>query len=686
MNNNELTSQPQINITANPNVGQVQAQSSNQVGRIISQFGDNLLSTYSPIVGEQNAQRDIDKQQQLIAAGADGQFNHVSQIVNFLNPALAQSYNNAIDKVAIPNTSAQIGIKIANLQNSVKMDSSIPVEQKTQVLSDKIQQAMPELLKNVPEEFKPAVTRLSYSQATDNVQKMLTFTTGVQLQQARMQSLQSMEDWSTLGKQATNIAEANNALYNIKQISSAAVDTGYMTAEEKMHSDKQYSNGILANMAINANITDIPKWNKETGANLTDDQVRDVQSEVNKAWMKSQEQIQVNQLRSGYSFELNYAKVANGYNPDTPTAGFSNEQMAKLQYARFMYQQKQVNSQDKQLEAMAEAKAMGNAINSFKGMSASDRWNLEAGNFDKLPQDYQDRINASGWQEFKPAMQKHVISMLSEYNKNVNQEPYKNLDSLKEANITNQAQSIQNGQPINPADTVDFVERQSILAKNVDAKSFGKNIASPDELSQLRDVGLKDPVLMDKLIHYNYPNAEAAVRQHISSMLPTASLGYTMLSSPGTNETDKGQFLANADKISNKALWFKKLDSGFLGFGDNYQQAMQNLDPVQQQHVISYVNRVSANGLNKPNDILDRKFDILNNSFIAKGDGEILTNSVFKTYQLKKAGIGSQVRYYPSSDTYAFTDKQGNVIPNLQPINGAKLRSVYQNSGVKNYE
>ena len=333
-----------------------------------------------------------------MAHGENGTFNNLGGIVGFLAPSMTKAYNDTIDKVAPAILSSQANMKTQELATQIKLNTDIPVENKVTELSKQFNSTLPETLKDIPNEYKTVVSSMVYSQANQEMHKMIGFAGEVQSKQLEYQSYQSMEDLATLGRNSVTMDDANNYIKQINNVIQAGVDNGNITPLSAKSMSNKYSTNILGYQAVNANIKDASKWAKDNNVDLDPEKLDAVQLMINQHYTKQQNQIETNQLQNGFSFQEDISRIRNGERPMKPMSYYSDMEISNIKNAQYLYGQSQYkkaqNKHDAMVDEIRNSELMGQLYNTFKTMNPANKQNLKSYQFNALPEQYKTSTRA----------------------------------------------------------------------------------------------------------------------------------------------------------------------------------------------------------------------------------------------------------------------------------------------------
>jgi hypothetical protein len=656
--NTQIQQQAGIANTADLNIGNEVLQSQLGLHKILNNFGNAMVDKFGADLGKENADKDIAKQQELIAHGEDGTFSNLGGIVSFLAPQMTKAYNDTMDKIAPAMYSSQANMKTLELANQIKLNTEIPVENKVAELSKQFNASLPDTLKDIPDEYKTTVSSMVYSQANQEMHKMIGFAGQVQSKQLEYQSYQSMEDLATLGRNSTTINDANNYIKQIDNVIQAGVDNGNITPLSAKAMSNQYSTNVLGYQAVNAGIKDVDTWAKDNDITLDPEKKDAIQLMINQHYTKQQNQIETEQLQNGFSFQEDISRIRDGQKPMKPMSYYSDREIANIKNAQYLYGQSQYEDMQRKHAGMVDdirnSELMGQLYNTFKTMNPADKQNLKAYQLDNLPEQYKTSISA--YQALPNKYKTMLLANINGYDNTLQSTPVEMLN-LPKADFNR------------PNGGIDINNRVSIIQQ---AGGNIKELASQDELKQLVNIGTTNPYQMEKSIEQTYGNFAPIIRDKVAQMQPEVSAGYKVTSYAPTEFKDAYSQKPSITKLANAKWVNSDLNSRF---GSNYLDAIGTLTPIEAQQTIGYVNGVVAGlgGTKTPREVLNSTFDTIGNKLIRKGDDVYLKSMNFtKLLGENKIDDPTAFTYAPSSDRYNMVNKDGEVFS----ISGEKLRSI----------
>jgi len=328
-----LQQQGNVAQTANVSAGQITEQATSKLGNILNNFGSSIVDKAGAVLGAQNAQRDMEEQERLIAQGAQGKFNKTNDIVAFFAPSYAKAYDSHVDAIAKPIISSEVNTQISNIANVIKANSDIPNAHKPQVLSEQLNRSLPDILSNIDSGYRTEVGSMAYSQAGQEVSKMATYSADIAIKQQFVDSIGAKDKLSILANKSVNIHEANNYLAQIKQIDDANLKAGVITPLQYKKTQDEYKTNILSQQAINAGITDVAKFASSNGITLTKEMEDSIQLSVDTHYSRQQKEIEIQQIRNHFDMDKFILDTVAGVPTQKPEI-MTDEQVIKYEQAQ----------------------------------------------------------------------------------------------------------------------------------------------------------------------------------------------------------------------------------------------------------------------------------------------------------------------------------------------------------------
>lgn len=641
----QIQQQATTGITADLNAGRQEAAAKSSLGQQIQQIGENVYNKYASELGEINAQKDIKEQQDLMAMGAQGHFNNVGTIASILNPAYATSYNQSIDRVAIPISVSQVNGQIQELSQNVKLDTSIPPQNKVQELSKQLNNALPNALENIPDEFKGRVSEFAYAQSTQEISKMMSFTGSVALQQQRLQVFQSIDDIAKLGKSANNVTDATKYIQLSNEAIQGAVANGQMSPEQAKAQIDSNRISILSGVAINKGVTDVKAWNTQNGSPIDKNDLDGIQANIDKANYQQQKQIELNNLKSGVNVDLYLAKLRHGelgaQRPDNMT-DMQMQQEGVAKYMGQLYNKEQASRVKSIRDLEAEAIKGGEMANMMKDFTPTDLYAFKHGDTSLMSQ---------------------AAKMV--YTTSFAQLPFR--EQMTSIKATEERQALGNVDPINVYQIPDNAtgnDRLSIaIAHGADPKSLPLYIRTQDVQDYLA-MATNDPKSFAEF------NGKMATK-YDGKMLPIFYQRVQEMGGAGASGLLLAQHSPYKNIIINNPIIDPKIlqnKTWVTNLPTEWQRAINN--SPNGNELVAMVNRVVPYGSKKSSiqlEVLKNTFELHNDAAVLKGDTDYLVSRDFRD----KAKISNykdvQWKYDPMRDVYYGYDKDG------MPVKGGAI-------------
>ncbi len=627
---------PQLNINVNTDTPVTVARAQANATAPISDVASTLLNIGTNAISYDQQQKAI---KQAYTDAMNGKFSTIDGLTSG-----NRAYNEVINNIAPSIVADKANSNLKALQDSILYSKDFNPTTAVQQYADGSKKIIDAYLQNTPTKWNGQVGLLLNKQALQYGDTIKTQATKSVFNQQIADSLTAANNYmqsiteaakSGFTGQAQDLnAQRNNLIDN-------ALTAGLISPETAYSFRKQGSDEIKLQDAL------------RSGTPIADDD----QLEARRLSLYNQQQrdVEVAQLQNGFSYKEYLERLSNGEHPNIPIQGFTDEQIAKNKAALY----KMTASQTAGIEV---AKLEGQYTNLFKSLSAVDRFNLQIGDVEKLPEQYQQFANS--FASLPNQVQNKIFSNLRTYDTLIKTSTVDAL-SLPKIDFTQPANS-------------DLIKNRAAQIATAGA-NVSKNIVTISELSQLSNIANNSIAQANQLIEQHYGEFAPIVKAKISDGLePKGVIGYSVTNIPTIPSTMKDTYLNHpqgTNLLNTKWVNTANLNS-FLG--GNYFDALSKLKPDQQTAVIGYVNGVVAGSNNtiKPADVFSNSFDIYNGQIVAKGDGTYLGSPAMQNLISSKGikNFGNFI-YYPKNDTYGLLDNNGNLIPNAS-YSGAVIRKA----------
>ncbi len=660
----DIQEQSSINIQASLNGGQEVAESAKQVTNKLKSIGGSIYDKYSNQLAEINAQKDIRQQQELIANGEDPHFSNVGVMASILNPSYAKAYNESINRVAVPIAASKIGLQIQQLSQDVKLSQDIPSRDKVRALSEQINKTLPDALDNIPDAYRGQVSSYAYSQSTQELSGMMSFTGKVALEQQKFATLESFDDIEKLGRNSNNITDAYKQIDLSNQAIDAAIENANISSESGL-SRKNYNKiSILSGTLVNMGEHNVAEWNKRNGNIIEKDDVEKIQSNVNTAYNQQQHQIELSQLQHGFSMEDTLLKISHGIPAKAPSGGYSDYEKAQIQAARTRYNLKaQSANQDMML-----TQEVNTQFNKFKLMNPAELINLEAGNIGVLSEKYA-LDDTKKFLSLPSQVQNKTISLVKQYQNAIKDNPYFALEMPKPLDFSNPEQVV-------PNKNFDLNKTLANISNYISEKDIPKALIG-EQLPQLIELYKNNPIVADKVMRDTFQQYSSSLMGLLSSYSGNDS-GYGITPNLPNNYKD-AYLIAKQNKMSvSKNITKEMIKEGSSWYhDDDWFKSFQNMQPSSQAQALDVVNSVVAgsHGTIDYKNAFNKSFDIYDGMFVKKGDADVLSTRGLDSLKTEhKLPSNSKLSYInPSNDVYGFVDEHNILYPN-STMRGVALR------------